>query len=287
VLEAMEATREICRVDRTVLYGTCSGGIISSMAAAYLAGTGRSDELAALTLAVTVLDQARAGTAAALVDRRRADAAIAMSRRAGYLDGSALAEVFAWLRPNDLIWNYWVNNYLLGKKPPAFDVLYWNADTTRMTAGLHRDFLELALANDLVTPGEATAMGVPVDLSKVTADAFVVGGEADHITPWQSCYRTTALLGGKTDFVLSTSGHIAALVNPPTSTKSSFQTSSQTPASANEFRATAQTHQGSWWPHYTEWLSARAGELVDAPTSLGSAQLAPLADAPGTYVFDK
>jgi polyhydroxyalkanoate synthase len=198
-----------------------------------------------------------------------------------------LAEVFAWLRPNDLIWNYWVNNYLLGKKPPAFDVLFWNADTTRMPAALHRDFLDLSLENRLVTPGQATARGVPVDLAKITTDAYVVAGVADHITPWQSCYKTTGLLGGKTDFVLSTSGHIAALVNPPTNPKASFQTSTKNPASAQEFKAAAEQHQGSWWTHYSEWIAARTGDLCSAPPSLGSDTVHPLTEAPGTYVFDQ
>jgi polyhydroxyalkanoate synthase len=287
VIEALDAVCEIAKVDRAGVYAACSGGIISSMAAAHLAGTGRGDRLASLTLAVTVLDQAKAGTASALVDRKRADAAIALSKRAGYLDGSLLAEVFAWLRPNDLIWNYWVNNYLLGKKPPAFDILSWNADTTRMPAKLHEDFLELGLANKLTTAGEATALGVPVDLSQVTVDAYLIGGETDHLTPWQSCYKTTAMLGGKTEFVLSTSGHIAALVNPPSNTKSSFRHSTHTPASAREFAATAETHQGSWWSHYAQWLGARSGDLVAAPTELGRGRFQPVAAAPGTYVFDK
>jgi poly[(R)-3-hydroxyalkanoate] polymerase subunit PhaC len=137
-----------------------------------------------------------------------------------------------------------VNNYLPGKKPPAFDVLSWNAGTNRMPAALHRDFLDLSLENTLVTPGEATARGEPVDLGKITTDAYVVAGVADHITPWQSCYKTTGLLDGKTAFVLSTSGHIAALVNPPTNPKASFQTSTQNPASSQEFKGGRRTASG-------------------------------------------
>ncbi len=286
VIEAFDAVREISQSERAALLGTCSGGIITSMAAAHLSATGRGDELAALTLLVTVLDQARPSTASALLDRGRAEAALKRSRRVGYLDGSALAEVFAWLRPNDLIWNYWVNNYLLGKKPPAFDILFWNADTTRMPAGLHRDFLELSLANKLVTPGAATARGVPVDLGQIKVDAYVVSGLADHITPWQSCYLTTRLLGGKTEFVLSTSGHIAAIVNPPSNAKASFQAGSDTPPDAADFRAGAEQQQGTWWTHYAAWLGARTGELVSAPAILGRGTHQPLAEAPGTYVFD-
>ena len=154
---------------------------------------------------------------------RPREAAIAASRARGYLDGRSLAEVFAWLRPNDLIWNYWVNNYLQGKRPPAFDILYWNADTTRMTAALHHDFVRMALGNALTHPGGATVLGTEVDLSKVNVDSYIVAGSADHICPWQSCYRSTQLLGGTNRFVLSTNGHIAALVNPPTNPKSSYQ----------------------------------------------------------------
>ena len=116
--------------------------------------------------------------------------------RKGYLDGRALAEVFAWLRPGDLVWNYWVNNYLLGKPPPAFDILFWNSDTTRMTAGLHADFVDMAMGNQLANPGSLTVLGEPIDLSRIDVDSYVVAGIADHITPWQSCYRTTQLFGG-------------------------------------------------------------------------------------------
>jgi len=205
VLDALDAVERICRADRTVLSGICSGGIIASIVAAHLASTGQEGRLAAFGLLVTVLDTARAGTAGALADRRLAAAAVALSRRRGYLDGRALAEVFAWLRPDDLIWNYWVNNYLLGKKPPAFDILFWNADTTRMSAKLHADFVDLAMENHLVTPGAMSVLGVPVDLSRIEVDSYVVAGIADHLTPWQNCYRSTQLLGGDSRFILSTS----------------------------------------------------------------------------------
>ncbi|OLB78010.1 MAG: poly(3-hydroxyalkanoate) polymerase, partial [Actinobacteria bacterium 13_2_20CM_2_71_6] len=229
-LDALDAVEKICRTGRTVLTGVCSGGIIASLVSGYLAGTGRLDRLAGIGFTVSVLDHRQAGIPSALGDPYLAMAAVARSRRQGYLDGKVLAEVFAWLRPGDLIWQYWVNNYLLGRKPPAFDVLFWNADTTRMTAQLHADFVDLALHNQLSEPGGTTALGVPVDLAAVDVDGYVVAGVADHITPWQSCYRTTALLGGDTRFVLSTSGHIAALVNPPTNAKATYQVNEENPA---------------------------------------------------------
>ncbi|MBU2694208.1 alpha/beta hydrolase [Pimelobacter sp. 30-1] len=287
ILDALEAVEEVTGSTRTVLAGICSGGILASIVAAYLAGIGQQDRLTALVLAVTVIDNAGAGTVAALTDPRLAELAKARSARKGYLDGRALAEVFAWLRPSDLIWNYWVNNYLLGKRPPAFDILFWNADTTRMSAGLHADFVDLAMENQLTRPGSLSVLGVPIDLGKVTVDSYVVAGIADHITPWENCYRTTQLLGGETRFILSTSGHIAALVNPPGNPKATYHTNDEHGPDATAWLKGAQTHQGSWWTDVSEWLDERCGERVPAPKDLGSTRLRPLVEAPGTYVFDK
>jgi polyhydroxyalkanoate synthase subunit PhaC len=287
VLDAMDATARITGSDRTALAGTCSGGIIAAMVAAHLARTGQQDRIAALTLMVTVLDQAHAGLASAVIDERTVRVAAAASRARGYLDGRSLAEVFAWLRPNDLIWNYWVNNYLLGRKPPPFDILFWNADTTRMTASLHRDFLELGAANALVQPGAATMLGSPVDLAAVDRDSYIVAGITDHICPWQSCYRSTQLLGGRSRFLLSTSGHIAAMVNPPGNEKARYQLASQSPEEPQEWLRQAETRHGSWWPDYADWLAQRCGEEQPAPTELGGGGLVPASDAPGTYVHDR
>ena len=236
---------------------------------------------------MTVLDNAQAGTSAALVDEPTAAAAKAMSRRRGYLDGRALAEVFAWLRPGDLIWNYWVNNYLLGKQPPAFDILFWNADTTRMTAELHADFIDIAMGNGLVTPGAVSILGTPVDLSEIRVDAYVVAGIADHITPWQNCYRSTQLLGGDTRFVLSTSGHIAALVNPPGNPKATFQTSKDNVRRRAAVAAVGQHRdRAAGGPTSRTWLGERCGPTTAAPQHLGGGGLRPLTEAPGTYVFE-
>src|SRR3954447_17062156 len=286
VLDALDAVARVSAVHRALLMGMCSGGIIASLTAGHLAGAGALNRLAGFALAVTVLDSARAGTPAALVNRPLAEAAVASSRRRGYLDGRALAEVFAWLRPGDLIWNYWVNNYLLGRTPPAFDVLFWNSDTTRMPARLHADFIDFALDDPIVEPGGMSALGVPVDLSAVEVDSYIVAGIADHLTPWQNCYRSTQLLGGTSRFVLSTSGHIAALVNPPGNPKASFQTNKADPADPREWLTGAETHQGSWWPDFVTWLADRAPTTMPAPGHLGGGGLTSLADAPGTYVFD-
>lgn len=286
VLEALSAVEEVTGADRSHVLGLCAGGITATVALAHLAATGALNRVAGLTLGVTLLDQARAGTVSAMVDEGTASIAVAQSQRKGYLDGKALAGVFAWLRPNDLIWNYWVNNYLLGKRPPAFDVLVWNADTTRMPAALHRDFVRMSLDNALVHPGAATVLGTPVDLSKVDVDSYVVAGQTDHICPWERCYRSVQLLGGQSRFVLSTAGHIAALVNPPSNLKSSYRVNDACPEEPEAWAAGAARHPGSWWTDHVAWLAERSGDEVPAPTSLGSDRHAPAGAAPGAYVLE-
>ena len=192
--------------------------------------------------------------------------------------------MFAWLRPNDLIWNYLVNNYLLGTSPPAFDILYWNQDAMRMTAGLHRDFVRDGAGQLLDSPGGLTVLGTEVDLARVDLDSYVVAGVADHICPWQTAYRSTQLLGGKTRFVLSTAG-----TSRPWSTRRARQ-EVQVPGQRRRHRrragvaASAATEQGTWWPDYAAWLAARSGGQVAAPAGLGGDGYRVIEPAPGSYV---
>ena len=287
VTEALSAAREITKAPKVNLMGLCAGGITSSMVCAHLSATGQLDQVNSLALGVAVLDQTDAGTTVALMDEGTAAASILASRARGYMDGRTLAEIFAWLRPDDLIWNYWVNNYLQGKKPPPFDILYWNADTTRMPAGLHRDFIEIAMANALTKPGAASMLGSPVDLSKIDVDSYVVAGIDDHIVPWPSAYQSTQLLSGNVRFVLSTSGHIASMVNPPANPKATFRLAPSNPPDHREWLAQAETVQGSWWPDYTTWLADRSGDMKRRPQKLGSAKHPPLDPAPGSYILQK
>ena len=287
IVSALDAVRAITGDGKASICALCSGGITTAMVAAHLSVAGRLGELASLCLGVAVLDQEQAGTAGAIIDEATAAAATAVSAARGYLDGRALAEVFAWLRPDDLIWSYWVNNYLQGRPPSAFDILAWNADTTRLPAALHRDFIRLAQADALTVPGGASMLGSPVDLAKVDVDAYVIAGVADHLCPWQSCYRTTQLLGGPAKFVLSTSGHIAAMVNPPGNPKAAFQTAPSNPADPREFLATAQTVPGSWWPDYSSWLAGRSGGEKKSPRQPGRKGYPVQCTAPGTYVHDR
>ena len=286
VLEAREAVADITAQSAVNLNAACSGGIITAGLLGHLAAEGRLGDVASLTLFVCALDNERAGTAAALTSRETAAAAVAESARRGYLDGQALAGVFAWLRPNDLVWNYVVNNYLLGRRPPAFDVLYWNQDAVRLAAGLHRDFVHLALDNSLARAGGLEVLGSPVDLGAVDLDTYIVAGLNDHIVPWENAYRSTQMLGGDTRFVLSTSGHIQALVNPPgPDSRASYRIADEPPGDAQAFLEQAPKVPGSWWPDYAEWLAARSGDLRPAPKRLGGSGRRALGKAPGTYVY--
>jgi len=288
VLNALEAVEKITETTRTHLLAACSGGMLAAMSADHLAATGDLDRVASLGLMVTVLDQSKAGFMAAAVDEEVAKIATALSARKGYLDGRSLAEVFAWLRPADLVWRYWVNNYIEGKSPPPFDVLFWNADTTRMPAALHRDMVKMAIHNVLARPGAVSMLGTPVDLTRLTLDSYVVAGIDDHISPWQACYRSAQLLGSEhLRFVLSTSGHIASIINPPGNTKSTYRVGDSCETDPAQWVQSAEKHSGSWWPDYVAWLNERSGEQKTAPQSLGGAGMAPLAPAPGRYVLDR
>jgi polyhydroxyalkanoate synthase len=284
VIEALDAARAITGADTAHMLGLCAGGIVASAVAGHLVATGEDDKLAGITLGVCVLDNEKAGDIGAMVDREVAALAMADSARRGYLKGQSLAGVFAWLRPNDLVWNYWVNNYLLGKDPPAFDILFWNADSTNLPAALHRDFLEMSIENSIVHPGELTVLDTPVDLSKITTPTYVVAGIADHIIPWENAYKSVHLYGSDPRFVLSTSGHIAALVNPPGNEKASYQVNPANPETPEEWLEGAAKQRGTWWDDWSAWLAERSGGQKRKPAKLGQRGFTPLDEAPGQYV---
>jgi polyhydroxyalkanoate synthase len=284
VMDALDAIADISGVARAHVLGNCAGGMLASTVASHLADVGERDRLATLTLGVCVIDNEHSNVMNAFATKRTAKLAVLASSRKGYLDGRDLASVFLWLRPNELIWPYVVNNWLLGKDPPAFDLLYWNADTTRMPAALHREFLTIATENSLREPGAVTVLGSPVVLSRITADSYLVAGISDHITPWQNCYRTTQLLGGTKRFVLSNSGHIAAIVNPPTNKRASYRTAGTlTPPSAEEWLSETTMSEGTWWADWDAWLAERSGDMRPAPGQLGSRTYKVLGEAPGEY----
>jgi polyhydroxyalkanoate synthase subunit PhaC len=219
--------------------------------------------------------------------RRTVESSISQTRRRGVLRGRDLARVFAWVRPNDLVWNYWVSNYLLGEDPPAFDVLAWNNDATNLPAALHAEFVHLFLDNALLEPGKLSVLGTPIDLSKVVSELYVIGATTDHLVPWQAAYVATQVYGGKSRYVLSNSGHIQALINPPGNPKASFLTSDETPPTAEIWLKGATRYTGSWWTDWAEWTTARSGEEREAPTRLGNDRYVASDRAPGRYAVEK
>jgi len=192
--------------------------------------------------------------------------------------------MFSWLRPNDLVWNYWVNNYLLGQDPPAFDILAWNADQTRLSSAFHHQILDMVAGNQLTHPGALTVLGTPIDISRIDCDTYVVAGRTDHITPWKSCYRTTQMVSGRSQFVLVSSGHIQTVVADPKHRGLGYYLNPETPPEAEDWLARAERHEGSWWEHWADWLGERSGKQIAAPTSLGSDRFPAQDPAPGRYV---
>jgi polyhydroxyalkanoate synthase len=286
--KALDAMRAITGAEDVNIWGSCSGGITMSAFLAHLAARNER-KVHSATVAVCVLDMAMAQstTAGMFVTPEAIMAAKSASQLAGVVEGQELARMFAWMRPNDLIWNYWVNNYLLGNTPPAFDVLYWNNDTTRLAARLHADFLDLIGTDPFVNAGRLRVRGTPIDMRRIDMDAYVVAGLSDHITPWQGCYHTARLYGERSTFVLSNSGHIQSLLNPPGNPKAFFWSSPAQEKTGEAWLQKAPKHRGSWWPHWLEWIKARSGELCGAPATLGADAYPPLDDAPGRYVMGK
>jgi polyhydroxyalkanoate synthase len=288
MLEAIEAVCDITGSSDLNIGAACSGGITATILLGHLAAL-RDRRVNAATLLVCVLDNSVTSQLGNLATRETIGAVRLKSRRKGVLEGEELARVFAWMRPNDLVWNYWVNNYLLGNQPPAFDILYWNSDTTRLPAGLHSDYLDLMLYNPLPRRGALTVLGTPIDLRKVECDLLMVAGITDHITPWQGCYAATQMLGGAHEFLLSSSGHIQTIISPTGNTKAKFYRSAQQhmPSDPAAWLAAARAEQGSWWPYWRDWLAARSGDQRPAPAELGNARHPRGVQAPGTYVFEQ
>ncbi|HZR38481.1 MAG TPA: alpha/beta fold hydrolase, partial [Ktedonobacteraceae bacterium] len=239
IREAIDVVCAITGSPNCNLLGACSGGITTTAFVGYLAAL-EECKVHTLTLLVSVLDIGNDQTTLGLFATEEAiEAARRRSHVQGVLEEREMARVFSWLRPNDLIWNYWVNNYLLGNEPPAFDVLYWSNDATRLPAALHSDFLTIYQRNSLAQRGTLSVCGTPIDVSQITCDAYILAGTTDHITPWQSCYRSSQLLGGQCEFILSNSGHIQSILNPPGNPKATFFTNEERPADAQDWYAGA------------------------------------------------
>ncbi|WP_299364525.1 class I poly(R)-hydroxyalkanoic acid synthase [uncultured Paracoccus sp.] len=287
LLEASDVAREITGSPTVNIMGYCIGGTLLTMTLAMLAAKG-DKRINSASFMVSLQDFSRVGETAVFMDEPGLDLIEQQMMDRGYLDSREMSNMFSLLRSNDLIWANVVNNYLLGNKPPAFDLLYWNSDGTRMTRAAHSWYLRNTyVENNLVEPGKVTLKGVPLDLGTIKQDCYAIGAEKDHIVPWDAAWRITQLFGGDVRFVRASSGHIAGVINPPGG-KGAYWTREVAEAahSPEQWLQSATRHDGSWWTDWRDWLSARSGKLA-APPPMGSARHPALQDAPGSYVLEK
>ncbi|MBW7862336.1 MAG: class I poly(R)-hydroxyalkanoic acid synthase [Rhodocyclaceae bacterium] len=283
-LAALEIVRAVTRVNKPNVLGFCVGGTLLASALAVSRARGE-DPVESLTLMTTLLDFADPGELGCLVDEASVAAREASIGKGGLLKGQELANVFSALRANDLVWQYVSGNYLKGGRPPAFDLLYWNADSTNLPGPFVSWYLRnMYLENNLRVPGRLRMLGVKVDLGRITAPAYLLATREDHIVPWKSAYLARGLLGGETTFVLGASGHIAGAINPASKNRRSYWLSPSGVADPDEWLQTASEQRGTWWLHWIEWLRIRGGKEVRARTRAGNQQYKPIEAAPGRYV---
>ncbi|MGH7933964.1 MAG: PHA/PHB synthase family protein [Candidatus Binataceae bacterium] len=283
---AIDAARDITGSADVNLLGVCAGGITSSLLLGHLAAASER-KINSAALLVTMLDSSQPSMAGMFATEEKVKAAIARSQEKGVLDAGSIARMFAWLRPNDLVWHYWVNNYLMGKEPAAFDILFWNADSTNLPAKLHAGFLDLMMRNPLASRGTVSVLGTPINLKDVTCDMYVVAGMTDHICAWRACHRAARFFGGTTEFVLNSSGHVQTLVCPPDNPKAKYFINQRLGDDPDRWLEGASEHKGSWWDHWLGWLEKRAGDKRRAPETPGSGRFPPIEPAPGSYVHQR
>jgi polyhydroxyalkanoate synthase subunit PhaC len=287
-LAAVEAVKDITGSEKVNPVGYCVGGTLLAVMIAWLAAGGDEVPFNASTFMVSLQDFTDVGETAVFIDEPQVEFMEQQMMERGYLDNRKMANMFNLLRSNDLIWSNVVNNYLLGQKPPAFDLLYWNADGTRMARDAHSFYLRNTyLENNLIKPGKVKIKGRPIDLGKIEGEIYAVGAEKDHIVPWYSAWKIGQLTNAETRFALANSGHIAGMINPPSRGKGKHWVNeggdAGSAATSEEWRKNATEHEGSWWEDWTNWLEPRSGEKVDPP-NVGSEKYPPIEDAPGTYV---
>ncbi len=281
-LDAVRVIREITGAPEVNTLSVCLGGTLTAIALAYNAATG-DRSIKSATFLNTLTDFSVPGTLGVFTDEATIAGLEKQMAKRGFLDADKMAHTFDALRANDLVFGYVVNNWLLGKKPPAFDLLVWNKDSTRMPAKMHSQYLRSCYLNNEFARGEFEIDGQKLDPSKVEIDTYVLSAVDDHIVPWVSGYKTTQVLGGHNRFVLSTSGHIAGIVNPP-GPKPKHWTNDARPADAEAWKAGARLQEGTWWEDWAEWIAAQGGPLVAPPSELGSKEHPPIEAAPGSYV---
>ncbi|MEK0085618.1 PHA/PHB synthase family protein [Benzoatithermus flavus] len=285
-LAASDVAREITGSATVNPVGYCIGGTLLITILSALAAK-KDGRFGTATFMVSLQDFEHVGETAVFMDEPSIEFIEQQMMQRGYLDSREMANMFNLLRSNDLIWANVVNNYLMGNKPPAFDLLYWNSDGTRMARAAHSWYLRNTyVENNLIKPGKVKLLGEPIDLGRIRQDIYAVGAEKDHIVPWDAAWRITRLVGGKVRFVMASSGHIAGIINPPSSHKGAYWVNEAPAPDPRAWLANATRFDGSWWTDWVRWLGERSGEMVKPP-SVGSKAYPPLTDAPGTYVLEK
>ena len=284
VLTAIEAAREIAASRAVNALGFCVGGTMLACVLAVLAAR-REASVTSATLLTSMLDFSDPGDIGVYISREHLDAREPLLQGGGRVHGSELTGAFASLRPNELVWNYVVGNYLKGRTPPAFDLLYWNGDSANLPGPMYAYYVRKMYLDNALRERDALSMcGERIDLRRIAMASYVYASREDHIVPWRSAYKSVGLLGGEVTFVLGASGHIAGVVNPPESGRRHYWINSRLPNDPDQWLAGAQEHPGSWWPHWREWLAAHGDGRRPAPAHPGSARYRPLAPAPGSYV---
>ena len=291
VIEAIHVAQEVSGQKQVNTLGFCVGGTLLASALSALAARGEKPA-SSLTLLTTMLDFSDVGNIDVYVDEAQVIQREQTIGKGGLMPGRDFAAAFSSLRPNDLVWNYVEANYLKGESPPAFDLLYWNSDSTNLPGPMFCYYLRnMYLENNLRTPGKLSVSGDPIDLGKVQAPAFIYASREDHIVPWPSAYASTGLINdgkrSKNRFVLGASGHIAGVINPPAKKKRSYWTNDKLPERAEDWFAGAAEHPGSWWGDWSDFLASHAGEQVAAPGKYGNKAHSPIEPAPGSYVKTK
>ena len=286
LLASLDAMEQATGEREVNVIGYCLGGTLLASSLAYMTAKG-DDRIKSATYFVALVDFKEAGELSVFIDEEQLHFLEKRMSEQGFLEGSDMATTFNMLRANDLIWSFVVNNYLLGKEPFPFDLLYWNSDSTRMPAAMHSFYLRnMYQENRLVVPGGIALAGVPIDLSTIKTPSFLLSTREDHIAPWKSTYSATQIYKGPVTFTLAASGHIAGVVNPPGKVKYGHWSNSKNPPSPDEWLSTAKQHPGSWWPSWEKWMTQYAGGSVPARKP-GDGKLKPIEDAPGSYVLVK
>jgi polyhydroxyalkanoate synthase len=291
VIKAIEVVKDIGGVDQINVLGFCVGGTLTATALAVLAAR-KKNIVASLTLLTTLLDFSDTGILDVFIDegmvKLRESTIGGEGGHYGMMSGLELGNTFSFLRPNDLVWNYVVENYLKGNSPPPFDLLYWNGDSTNLPGPMYCWYLRHTyLQNELIKPGKLTVCGEKVDLGKITVPAYIYASHDDHIVPWKSAYESTHILKGKNRFVLGASGHIAGVINPPAKNKRHYFENNKSANTADEWLSAAKDIKGSWWPNYAQWLEQFGGKRIQASKTFGNARYKKLEAAPGKYVKEK